>query len=48
MEENQMKENRTVEKIREVGSSRVTISDSFWRPMQEKVIDVVIPFQEKC
>lgn len=47
MEENQMKENRTVEKIREVGSSRVTISDSFWRPMQEKVIDVVIPFQEK-
>lgn len=34
-------------RVREIKSSRVTISDAFWSKMQEKVIDVVIPFQEK-
>lgn len=32
---------------REVSNSKVKISDSFWSQMQEKVTDVVIPFQEK-
>ncbi|MCI9143989.1 MAG: glycoside hydrolase family 127 protein [Lachnospiraceae bacterium] len=33
-------------KVSEVGSSQVKISDAFWSQMQERVIDVVIPFQE--
>lgn len=35
---------KAVEEIRE---SQVKITDAFWSQMQEKVIDVVIPFQEK-
>ena len=35
---------KTVTEIRE---SQVKISDAFWSRIQEKVIDVVIPFQEK-
>lgn len=35
---------KTVKEIRE---NQVRIADSFWSPMQEKVMDVVIPFQEK-
>ncbi len=31
----------------EIKESQVKISDAFWSRMQEKVIDVVIPFQEK-
>lgn len=31
----------------EVKVSQVKISDAFWSPMQQKVMDVVIPFQEK-
>ena len=31
----------------EVGSNQVKIVDAFWSQMQERVIDVVIPFQEK-
>ena len=34
-------------KAGEVRSGQVKISDAFWSQMQEKVIDVVIPFQEK-
>lgn len=33
--------------VKEVGESQVRIKDPFWSRMQEKVIDVVIPFQEK-
>ncbi|MCM1136049.1 MAG: glycoside hydrolase family 127 protein [Clostridium sp.] len=32
---------------REIQSSQVKIDDAFWSQIQEKVIDVVIPFQEK-
>lgn len=32
---------------KEVGVKNVKIKDSFWSPMQEKIIDVVIPFQER-
>ncbi len=32
---------------REVNVSQVKVADGFWTGMQEKVIDVVIPFQEK-
>lgn len=35
------------EKIKEIRSSQVNIADAFWSPMQDRVIDVVIPFQEK-
>ena len=35
------------EKVKEIRSSQVNIADAFWSRMQEKVIDVVIPFQEK-
>ncbi len=35
------------EKVKEIRSSQVNIADAFWSQMQEKVIDVVIPFQEK-
>ena len=31
----------------EIKERQVKISDAFWSRMQEKVIDVVIPFQEK-
>lgn len=34
-------------KASEIGSGQVKITDAFWSQMQEKVIDVVIPFQEK-
>lgn len=34
-------------KAKEVSLEKVKIRDSFWTPIQEKVIDVVIPFQEK-
>lgn len=33
--------------VREVRENQVRIADAFWSPVQEKVIDVVIPFQEK-
>lgn len=32
---------------KEVNVSQVKVADGFWSGMQEKVIDVVIPFQEK-
>lgn len=32
---------------KEVGAGQVKILDNFWSQIQEKVIDVVIPFQEK-
>ena len=32
---------------KEVNVSQVKVEDGFWTEMQEKVIDVVIPFQEK-
>lgn len=35
------------EKAKEIRSGQVSIEDGFWSRMQEKVIDVVIPFQEK-
>lgn len=35
---------KTVSEVRE---NQVKITDAFWSQMQEKVIDVVIPFQEK-
>ena len=36
------------EKAKEIRSGQVSIEDGFWSRMQEKVIDVVIPFQEKA
>ena len=35
------------QKVREIGSRSVKITDAFWSKIQQKVIDVVIPFQEK-
>ena len=35
------------EKIKEIRNGQVNIADVFWSPIQEKVIDVAIPFQEK-
>lgn len=35
---------KTVSEVRE---NQVKITDAFWSQIQEKVIDVVIPFQEK-
>ena len=32
---------------REVKIRQVEIRDAFWTPMQKKVLDVVIPYQEK-
>lgn len=34
-------------RVKEVGGSRIKILDAFWSPIQEKVINTVIPFQEK-
>ena len=33
--------------VREADNGKVRIADSFWSRIQEKVIDIVIPFQEK-
>jgi len=33
--------------VKEIGESQVKIADPFWSQLQEKVINVVIPFQEK-
>lgn len=33
--------------VDEVSVKQVEIKDDFWSQMQEKVIDIVIPFQEK-
>ena len=35
------------EKVKEIRSSQVNIADAFWSRMQEKVIDVVIPFRRR-
>ena len=34
-------------KAQEIAVNQVEIRDSFWSQFQEKIIDVVIPFQEK-
>lgn len=33
--------------VKEIRESQVRITDTFWSQMQEKVINMVIPFQEK-